>query len=891
MEAIGTASALAELLGLSIKTSKAAKSLVQSFMNAPDELVRLAEKIDHLHLRIEQLHHLGEELPVSDSLVLLPPEHQTILSSGLQNNLDALQMVQSLCSARSGTSQTVRARLRWAALDKRRAEQILGKVATTESQLNSLLAILGARLTCLNQMSLQALSASQTLLQEELRESIETVKASLHAEIQSVIEISTQSPLKSLTAAESTSDEEIQSIRSGDHLNPNLNIPRQNQHSVQELCGVDLQSASQRRLDQDGQRKLQKPVIRTFSSPENEEVDPGVRLIQHHMRRSLFYYSREYGSLRELPTSDKRRVGAMVTVQSKRARRRLRFVLEIGFNVICQQVLRFELNLQQAARHWLGMPRFDCSVTMFNVRPKDAPIFQACRQSDLSRVRYLLGSGQATIFDCDDEIGGLLEHVLQGTYLFLTPDNRELRQILEHLLDEGCDPNAFYGTITEQRLPAVLFAFEWGYSSAVSALLSRGADIISFGPLVAGLLGKRNAGFKWKVELLRGTGFCDWKAELPAASGFSNSMLHGACEEGDFQELLFALEIAQLDPNLEGEFRHTPLGNAAKINFLEGVAVLLECGAEIDSGKYSVYGSPLIRSLRWPAWPTNTTHYLLRWGANSHLKSSYGETIWNPIWNRSIFIVEHQPTKWSFISLEGGLAHVLLHGLDPFQLFLDPDLPYKSIIPPDHWHSSVLYFRTPEILRSWSYGIRPEHSTTATWKEWITKFESSEETRTPQFDICWSPAGLVYQKPSDNSQCAQGTEAADDTEGEGEDETFFQRQTQFYHHISSPEGRRLLSRFPKVLAFCDALQFAGYRAEMDEEGDIWYEIGDGDRYFDAREYHDEDDEDSPTEFCPICQDFEGHGLGHILQKTEWAKQQLWEYREKVKAAKTNFRSM
>lgn len=143
MEVIGTASALAHLLELSIKASKAAKSLVQSFLNAPEELVQLATKLDHLRSRIEQLHRLEEELPVSNSLVLLPPEHQTILSSGLQTNLDALQAIRSLCYTRSGASQTVQARLRWATLDKKRTDQILGRVAKAESQLNTVLVILG----------------------------------------------------------------------------------------------------------------------------------------------------------------------------------------------------------------------------------------------------------------------------------------------------------------------------------------------------------------------------------------------------------------------------------------------------------------------------------------------------------------------------------------------------------------------------------------------------------------------------------------------------------------------------------------------------------------------------------------------------------------------------
>ncbi|KAI4865861.1 hypothetical protein F4820DRAFT_457939 [Hypoxylon rubiginosum] len=819
MEVIGTASALAHLLELSIKASKAAKSLVQSFLNAPEELVQLATKLDHLRSRIEQLHRLEEELPVSNSLVLLPPEHQTILSSGLQTNLDALQAIRSLCYTRSGASQTVQARLRWATLDKKRTDQILGRVAKAESQLNTVLVILGIRLTSLNHMSLQALSASHTLLQAELRESIEAVKLSIQTEIRSK-----QSKL------------DIGSL-----LSPNL----------------------------------------------AHEVEPATRLTEHHMRRSLWYYSLTYGGLREPSIGDKH----------KRTRRKLRFVVEIGFNIFCQQVLQFELNLQQAARHWIGMPRFDCSVTLFNVRPQDASIFRACQGQDLSRIQYLLKSGQASIYDSNDEIGGLLE-------------------VIEHLLDLGCNPNMFYGTITEKRLPAILFAFDRGYSSTVSAMLSRGADIISFGPILAGLLQKLNAGFKWKVQLLRSVGYSDWKVELPNASRLSNTLLHGACEDRNFQEVLFALEIAQIDPNSEGEHRRTPLGHAASWGrFLKGVVVLVESGAEVNPNIASRNGTPLVQSLGridqrgfWRGyWLNDTTHYLLLQGASPHLRYEAGKNAWQLIWNLPWYGIGRWPRRLSFISLEGGLAHLLLHGSDPFRVFLDPAFLNQRSGLRNTTHdtydryASKLNLRALETGRSWSYGpVRWRKNA----KEWLSKFEHCEETRKPRLDISWSPRGMIYQNRwAGDPQYAQGAEAVgdgtpsdvdhsgggsgDDTEDEDEHTTFFQHQTQFYHHISSPEGQRLLSRFPVVLALCDALQFAGYRAEMDDDGDIWYEAGDGDRYFDAREEQEEGD-DRPTDFCPICQDFDKHGLGHILREAEEAKRELREYREKVKAASNNF---
>lgn len=111
--------------------------------------------------------------------------------------------------------------------------------------------------------------------------------------------------------------------------------------------------------------------------------------------------------------------------------------------------------------------------------------------------------------------------------------------------------------------------------------------------------------------------------------------------------------------------------------------------------------------------------------------------------------------------------------------------------------------------------------------------------------------------------------------------------TRFYHHIAAEQGRRQLSRWPLVRVLCDALQHSGFRVEMDDDGDIWYDCDDGDRYFDAWEYQDDDQDDETwlPKACPICQDFEGYGLGHILETAERARAQYYEYKDKVKQGK------
>jgi hypothetical protein len=142
MDALSAAAAISELLSLSIKVSKAAKNFSQGFLNAPSELVELQSKLDRLQSRIEQLRDLGKRLPVSDSALLLPPEHQTLITTSLTSSLEALKSIGSLCDSHTGKSETVVTRLRWAVLDKKKAERVLGKVAMMEGELNSMLAIL-----------------------------------------------------------------------------------------------------------------------------------------------------------------------------------------------------------------------------------------------------------------------------------------------------------------------------------------------------------------------------------------------------------------------------------------------------------------------------------------------------------------------------------------------------------------------------------------------------------------------------------------------------------------------------------------------------------------------------------------------------------------------------
>ncbi|KAI0433911.1 hypothetical protein F5Y09DRAFT_297835 [Xylaria sp. FL1042] len=941
MEAVGTAAALTELLSLSVKVSKAAKGLVGSFINAPEELVQLVTKLGHLQSRIEQLHGLSQDLNAADLAVLLTPEHQTVLSAGLQANFQALQIVQSLCNARSGKPQSVGARWRWAMFDKKKASRILENIAKAESDLSVMLAILGVRLTTLSQVSLGALNVSHALLHAGLKESTEAVKELIHAEIQGLIRAGSANSVETTTIVSEDGLQQIVNSMNTRCLGPETK--GQSRRPENKRGAGRLEEASEHTADRYERRKQPKPIAREFSSlgdEDDDQIDPGVRFLKHHTRKSLTQHSITFGSLRKSCTANKPAIGALLTAQSKRKSQKLRVVLEFGFNLFCQHVLQFELNLRQVARGWASMPRLNCSMTVFNVRPTDAPIFQACRDGDIGKVKFLLESGEASVYDADDRIGGLLEHVVHGDYekyWYISNSKKlfQIKQLVEHLLDQGCDPNAFYGPIRGNRLPAVLFAFDRGYPSTVSAMLSRGADIISFGSILAGRFMNVNAAFPWKIKLLRSMGYSDWKSESYLESDLPHTILHGACEVADLQEVLFALEIVGLAPNLKGAYNQAPLWSAAVANFLRGAAILFEYGAAVDPSEPVHSGTPLIRCLRHSLWSANMAHYLLLHGADPRLKGDLEGSAWHQIWEVACNKFGRRSNTWSFMSLEGVLAHLLIHGSDPFELFSWADAIVKTYSS-YHFYPSRLHLQAPEIARFWSYDIRCKPAYLAPPEEWISSFEKAEQTRTPRFTFRWSRSGLIYQglseqdggslqdteagetlpstvecdeqnpvcrgpnnttdhvpeSPAEHSANCSDTDSqssSDRLEDHDNEDTFFRRQTQFYHHISSAKGCRQLTRFPMVLALCDALQYAGYRAEMDDDGDIWYEIEDGDRYFDAQENHlAEVRENYTAEFCPICRDFEGHGLGHILREVEEAKREIWEYREKVKNSRHYF---
>lgn len=141
------------------------------------------------------------------------------------------------------------------------------------------------------------------------------------------------------------------------------------------------------------------------------DLEPSHRLIEHNIRRTLNSYVASIGNGGS-PTAVRNSmssVGAGIAIDSKRKSTKVRLMFNLCWKLFAGRILEFETQILLNCSSWTLTPRVASSLAIFNLRPSNSPIFLACRDHDFDEVRYLLENGQASIYDVDDEIGGLLE--------------------------------------------------------------------------------------------------------------------------------------------------------------------------------------------------------------------------------------------------------------------------------------------------------------------------------------------------------------------------------------------------------------------------------------------------------------------------------------------------
>jgi hypothetical protein len=91
-------------------------------------------------------------------------------------------------------------------------------------------------------------------------------------------------------------------------------------------------------------------------------------------------------------------VSAGFGVKSQRHRKHLRGKVQAWFTLFIPKVVEFKFALHIRSNAW-SSPTVGIAVRSLNVRPYDSPIFWACRECDLERVKLLLESGAASSND------------------------------------------------------------------------------------------------------------------------------------------------------------------------------------------------------------------------------------------------------------------------------------------------------------------------------------------------------------------------------------------------------------------------------------------------------------------------------------------------------------
>ncbi|KAI0151631.1 hypothetical protein GGR57DRAFT_177994 [Xylariaceae sp. FL1272] len=924
LSAIGATASVIQVVEVAAEAAAAAWRLTQSIINAPAEIARLAEKLERLRLLIEQTQKQRLDRQAIELDDLFPPSYRNLLYGFLERNVDALESLKSLHAASAGSSITIRGRLRWVAVDKRKTKAILEDLRDAESSLDVALSMVTMRIASLNHISLAALKSSQDVFFPQLMRGFEDVKQCVNEQISEVKKQIAFDATPSVTdveegveEAENVFKQHLGVTQKRDEVNrgvPNTKTPVQ-LGSTPAACSTDEWFIPSHLLSN---YDSSKPFARARSSP-----NVSYQLLKYEMGRVRKQASWTLGSFGYFyaPENVKPLTGASITATSTHNRRKVRLILRAGLRLMQQHIVHFEFTIGQNARHWMSMPWLGCSISTLNVRPTHAPIFRACFEWDLESVRYLIDSGQASIYDVDAEFHcGLLEHVFREIkdgqpYDHTLVDDFEGHQLIDYLLDCGYDPNTFYG---HWCTPAVFNAFCRFDLEALDLLVRRGAKIDSFDINFAAEMTFFDSQYFRQIGFLQSVGFIDWKKEG------DNRLLQAALYCRDWDTFLFALEVLKYDPNAINTASpydddslplHWVVDEDDRVAY---AAALIEYGAHVDGGAASRDGPALPRCLQ-ASCHHDMIHCLLFYGADVNCSDKYSTTPWYMLW---------QIITWSlmfnFVDLELLLTHLLLHGADPFQPAtcaedMD-DSVFDGILARRPWYFHLSQIKSPEFARAWSFhdeigtAYRREESGKVIQVKYNVlrpDYEAFEKDRQPRLAFSWLPDGLVRRiigedmkyLYSDKPEPVKGTGRGDwepwdrifdrqdlyeeDFTGTKPEAILYARDEHslFYETISTPEGRDQLSTFPAVRLLYNALRRAGYRAEMDSEYDIWYEDDDGDAYYDAFESQRDLENNSPTAGCFICQDMAKYGLGHIVDQMQEGKERVRKYKEEVKAGR------
>ncbi|RSL45605.1 hypothetical protein CEP53_010701 [Fusarium sp. AF-6] len=882
LEIVGATAGIAQLLKLAVDLGYQARQLAQSFVNAPKELAELSAKIDRLRLLLHHANKLDQDLANANASDLIPDAHNSLLYSCLGVSLAALEKVRML-HGDGGQSWTLK-RLRWAAIDKRKAQKVIKDVIESEAALDTVLSILSVRLASFNRASISAVQLGQEAFRSDMTSAIQGLESCFQTQSgllgTKVEEVSattcdavervrqeqrttfimfTEMMTKVLDSQERTEVRvtetqtqmalQLSSLKATSHPSPPQTPPSRRPRNV---------TAEPSRFKSPTQASSSSPEPST-DIPDEIFARVRARTEEWRWKKTLAKHNWEFRTKSKARDADdiEGRLQGSLSLTSKKNLWKARALFKVRVNILGRRIIRLEINAQHFTQIWLGMPFLSGQISIVNVRPKDAPIFDACVNLDLPMVKHLLETGEASIHDVDEDGDGLLENAL--TFWDMSAE------LLQFLLEQGCDPNVFYG---RDSSPAVILAF-------MLCLDQHALPLFTFH-------GAQLEGFATHP---------DWNPDQDL-----NNFLQGAVGAGDITELLFGLEEVKLDPN---DQRRSLLSHPRLNVFI--ASLLVEFDAQVNPQPFHSEHKVMPLNACIENENSEVMHWLLSRDANTVLGGCESWSAWQTAW-----MTATQPNAKEirgivdFIEFEGVLSHLLWHNFDPHATF---ERDTSQCFYPSRYtvFSST---RAQEVARAYSYYYRGPVPDVNDWEpeNGLVRLCSCQDPkkRLEQLTVTdvlpsWTTTGNIcgesgcFDDGSEYDSSASTESWSGEEEEEGftyeesdlDDEQPFKNTTLFYETISTEEGRKQLARFPLVRLLVNALHLAGYRAHLDDEGDVWFDNDDGDRYLDAREYQPgEGEDDGLVANCPICQDPEKYGLGHVFAEAERAREFLREYRRR-----------
>lgn len=386
---------------------------------------------------------------------------------------------------------------------------------------------------------------------------------------------------------------------------------------------------------------------------------------------------------------------------------------------------------------------------------------------------------------------------------------------------------------------------------------------------------KTKPGMLAELEMFQSWGAMDFST---VGEGIRNHIMFCFYKLGAYDVVIPYLENGMIDANTVGPW-NTPLEGALQHGSLELATIFMAYGANIKpngiAGDKSPQAFPLEQALQH-ADAISGVHLLLFHGLSL-------DNVWNEV-PLSVFNNHNiSYNKWfSFDEVVGVAAHMIFHDANCYHLV--------SGEPPFGGDASEGN-DSPELRQKVSYTQVKLNELCQERTIWTTKHVICMDDYVGIDKISCRKTGSI--ESDDDERMIDHTvftenknsrfillEDTIDKHDTVEPDVACYGKAGFDDLISTRTGRQRLSKYPLATAFWASITLAGYRADMDDEGDIWWSDDDCDRYYDAREEQPSNDEDGIIQNCPMCQEPEKWGLKSIQDRMNNGLKAVDDYRRR-----------